>query len=77
MNRFTKSVAIEQLEARANARQLADKFDLNNGTSQLWPRGADEKTKTLINRAVSYGYLMALRSVSQDIESGHLGVVSK
>jgi hypothetical protein len=77
VSRFTKAAAIEQLESRANARQNTDKFDLGNGTSQLWPRGADEKTKAMIDRAVSYGYLMALRSVAQDIESGHLGVSTK
>ncbi|UUZ66381.1 hypothetical protein LP417_35870 (plasmid) [Polaromonas sp. P1-6] len=77
MSRFTKAAAIEQIQSRADARQTSDKFDLNNGTSQLWPRGADEKTKALIDRAVSYGYLMAMRSVAQDIESGHLGVTGK
>lgn len=77
MSRFTKAAAVEQLQARAAARLNADKFDLSNGTAQLWPRGADEKTKALIDRAVSYGYLMSLRSVAQDIESGHLGVSTK
>ena len=77
MSRFTKAAAIEQLESRANARQNTDKFNLGNGTSQLWPRVADEKTKAMIDRAVSYGCLMALRSVAQDIESGHLGVSTK
>lgn len=77
MSRFTKAKAIDEIQARADARQNSDKFDLNNGTSQLWPRSADEKTKALIDRAVSYGYLMALRSISQDIESGHLGVFAK
>jgi hypothetical protein len=75
--RFTKAAAIEQIQARADARQRAEKFDPNNGTSQLWPRGADEKTKAMIDRAVSYGYLMALRSVSQDIDSGQIGVSGK
>lgn len=77
MSRFTKAAALEQIQARAAMRQEADKFDLHNGTAQLWPRGADEKTKALIDRAVSYGYLMALISVSQDIESGHLGLAKK
>jgi hypothetical protein len=77
VSRFTKAAAVEQLQALAAARQDTDKFDLGNGTAQLWPRGADERTKALIDRAVSYGYFMSLRSVAQDIESGHLGVSTK
>lgn len=74
MSRFSKANAVQEIQARADQRQQADKFDLNNGTSQLWPRSADAKTKEMIDRAVSYGYLMALRSVAQDMESGQLGV---
>lgn len=74
MSRFTKTAAVEQLRAQAAARQKAEKFDLHNGTAQMWPRGADDVTKALINRAMSYGYMLALRTVAQEIESGQLGV---
>ncbi len=77
MSRFTKAVAIADIQERVNARQVAHKFDLNNGTSQLWPRGADDRMKALIERAAAYGALRALEGVAQDIESGHLGVAAK
>ncbi len=74
MSRFTKAAAIEQITERAKGHMTANGFDLNNGTSQLWPRGADERTKALIDMAVSYGTMRALMGVAEDIESGHLGV---
>ena len=77
MSRFTKSAAIEQIRARADGHQKARSFDLNNGTSQLWPREADSKMKGLIDRAVAYGYMQALAGVANDMESGHLGVSVK
>lgn len=77
MSRFTKAAAIEQIQARADGHQKAGNFDLNNGTSQLLPKGADAKMEALINRAVSYGYMRALEGAAKDIESGHLGVSVK
>lgn len=77
MSRFTKAAAIADIRARADAQQEVHAFNLSHGTAQLWPRGADEKFKALIERAVAYGKLTALEGVAQDIESGHLGVAGK
>lgn len=77
MSRFNKAAAIEQITERAKGHLKAHGLDLNNGTSQLWPVDADERTKALINKAMSYGAMRALLGVAQDIESGHLGVAVK
>lgn len=77
MSRFTKAAAVADIRVRAEAQQEAHAFDLNHGTAQLWPRGADEKIKALIERAVAYGKVRALEGVAQDIETGHLGVARK
>ncbi len=77
MSRFTKATAITEIRARADAHQEEHAFNLDNGTAQLWPRGADEKMKALINRAVAYGQFRALESVANDMECGHLGVAGK
>ena len=77
MSRFTKAAAIADIRARAEAQKEAHAFNLNHGTAQLWPRGADEKIKALIERAVAYGKVRALEGVAEDIESGHLGVAEK
>lgn len=77
MGRFNKASVIADIQARADAQQAVHKFDLNDGTSQLLPRGADESMKKLMQRAVAYGALRALEAVASDIESGHLGVGPK
>lgn len=77
MSRFTKAAAIADIRARADAQQEAHAFNLEHGTAQFWPRGADEKLKALIERAVAYGKVRALEGVAQDIESGHLGIAGK
>ncbi len=77
MSRFTKAAAIADIRARADAQQEAHAFNLEHGTAQLWPRGADEKLKALIERAVAYGKVRALEGVAHDIESGHLGIAGK
>lgn len=66
MKRFTKAQAIADIQARADSQQAAHKFDLNNGTTQLVPRGADAATEEAIRRAVAYGALRALESVATD-----------
>lgn len=77
MSRFTKAAAIAEIRARAEGHQEVHAFNLDNGTAQLCPRGADQKMKALIERAVAYGKLRALESVADDLESGHLGVAEK
>ncbi len=73
MGRFTKSAAIDEIRARAGRVEREHSFDRSTGTAQLWPRGADENTKALIDRAVEYGKWRALERVAEDIEEGHLG----
>lgn len=48
MRRFTKSAAIAELQALADASQVDGQFDINNGTSQLLPKGADAVAVALI-----------------------------
>lgn len=74
MSRFTKSSAIAGLQASANAIQAREKFDLNNGTAQLLPKGSDARLEALLDRAVEYGRMRAYEDAARDIESGHLGV---
>lgn len=73
MKRFTKSAVIVELDDLADNRQKRCNFNPQDGRSQLWPPGVDSKTKTLVDRAVDYGYWLALRNVARDIESGKLG----
>lgn len=73
MGRFTKSAAIDEIRARAGRVEREQGFDRSTGTAQLWPRGADERAKALIDRAVEYGKWRALERVAEDIEEGHLG----
>lgn len=75
--RFTKAQAILDLQARADKRQAEAQFDLKDGTSQLLPKGADEKLKALIQRAVAYGYMSAYVDAARDIEGGYIGVATK
>lgn len=74
MSRFTKSEAIAQLWARSDAKQAHGALDRSNGTSQLYPRGADEAFVAAIQRAVAYGEMRAYEAAATDIESGYLGV---
>jgi len=77
VSRFTKGAAIKEIRARAEAHQEVHAFNLDHGSAQLWPRGADEKMKALIERAVAYGKFRALESVANDLECGDLGVDRK
>lgn len=77
MSRFTKATAIKEIRARAEAQQEVHAFNLDHGSAQLWPRGADDKTKALIERAVAYGKFRAFESVANDMECGDLGVDRK
>lgn len=73
--RFKKAEAVNQIYERAAGYERLHSFDTNNGTAQLRPRGdTSEKTQRLIDRAVAYGQMIALRAVAQDLETGYLGV---
>ena len=74
MKRFSKAQLIADLYARADAKMSAHNIDHKNGTSQLWPKGADEATKKAIDRAVAYGAMLALLDAAGDVEGGCLGV---
>lgn len=74
MGRFTKAAAVAELQGWADDIEAKCKFDVNNGTAQLLPRGASESMKALIDRAVEYGRMRAFQRAASDIESGHLGV---
>jgi len=73
MGRFTKSAVIDDIRARATRVEEEQGFDRRTGTAQLWPPGADETTKALIDRAVAYGKWRALERVAEDIDEGQLG----
>jgi hypothetical protein len=76
MKRFSKNLAKNQIAERAARVQESAKFDLSNGTAQLWRRGGSEQTKQLIDRAVSYGRMVALMEVAQDIDGGYIGYMT-
>lgn len=74
MKRFSKTQLIADLNQRGDAYLCAGEFDRKNGTSQLWPRGANEGTKALIERAIRYGTMTALLNIAEDVETGFIGV---
>lgn len=72
--RFSKGALIEQLRGVAeNVHQLHG-FDGSNGTAQLWPRGCDEATRALIDKAADYGRWRTLSNLASDVECGRIGV---
>lgn len=72
VKRFSKAAAIEHIRDRAEIIQNGCRFDLRDGIAQLFPKGADDKAKALIHRAVAYGEMKALEAVAEDFESGRL-----
>jgi len=70
MKRFSKSLALAVLDARAADIAKAEEFDRGNGTSQLNPkdRMADED----VRRAVEYGRMRAFEQFACAIEEGFL-----
>jgi len=66
--RFSKKTALEVLDAKAEEIAAAEKFDRNNGTSQLSPkcRISDED----VRRAVEYGRMRAFEQFACSIEEG-------
>ena len=74
MKRFSKAQLIADLNTRGEAYLSTGEFDRRNGTSQLWPKGVNENTKALIERAIRYGTMLALLNVAEDVASGFIGV---
>lgn len=71
--RFSKGALVEQLrDVAENMHQLYG-FDCGNGTAQLWPRGCDEATRALIDKAVEYGRWRTLTNLASDVECGCIG----
>ena len=74
MSKFTKGAAIDDITNRAKQLQEFHRIDPTHGSSQLWPRGCDERTKEIISRAIGYGAMTALNGVATDIAGGYIGV---
>jgi hypothetical protein len=72
--RFTKAALVEQLRDLADNVQQTRHFDGGNGTAQLRPRGCDEATQALIDKAVDYGRWRTLHNLAADVECGCIGV---
>ncbi len=71
--RFSRSNLIAEIERDGSRVQAEHGFDHGNGTAQLLPRGADEATKALVDRAVAYGRWRCLQGLAEHLESGHAG----
>ena len=68
--RFSKAVVLDVLDRRS-ARIAADnRFDRNNGTSQLTSRNATERECSRITRAVEYGRMKAFEQFAEAICEG-------
>ena len=68
--RFSKAMALQVLDARADRIASEQRFDRRNGTSQLSPRGANEAECSRIERAVQYGRMRAFEEFGCAIEEG-------
>ncbi|MGL4649951.1 MAG: hypothetical protein ACRC1H_11125 [Caldilineaceae bacterium] len=68
--RFSKSAALQALDARSDRIASEQRFDRGNGTSQLCPRGASESEVARILRAVEYGRMKAFEDFACAIEEG-------
>lgn len=74
MARFSRTRLIEQLREMAEQQQRFNGFDHNNGTAQLYPRGASNAAlDLLIDRAVAYGRWRQMQDMTEDLASGHAG----
>ena len=72
--RFSKGAFVDQLRLLAETVHSEHGFDGGNGTAQLWPRGCDEATRALIDKAVDYGRWRTLSNLASDVECGCIGV---
>ena len=68
--RFSKSFALDALDARAARIAKEQRFDRSNGTSQLAPRGTSEADCARIERAVQYGRMRAFEEFGLSIQDG-------
>jgi hypothetical protein len=74
MERFSRARLLEQLRETAEQDKARHRFDCNNGTAQLYPRGqSSAEVAALIDRAVAYGRWRAIRDIADGLESGHAG----
>lgn len=70
--RFSKSLCLQALEQSAATIAEAQAFDRGNGTSQLWPRHADEAMKNAIDRAVQYGRMRAFEQFAELVDDNRV-----
>lgn len=71
--RFSKSRLVEQLQKKSVELMVEGRFDPGNGTAQLRPRGWNDETQALIDKAVAYGRWRAYQEVAEQVQSGYLG----
>lgn len=64
--RFSKAAALAVLDARVERIADAEKFDRNNGTSQLSPKDRDSDEE--LRRAIEYGRMRAFEQFACAIE---------
>jgi hypothetical protein len=67
--RFSKLTALQQLDEWPARIAKDQKFDRNNGTSQLGPL-MDKESEAILARAVEYGKMRALERFAEMIEEG-------
>jgi len=70
--RFSKAKALEALDRLAQTIEKAQRFDRDNGTSQLYPRGTPECELARIERAVEYGRMRAYEEFACAVEGGYI-----
>lgn len=72
VKRFSRALVLSVLDERAARIAAAQKFDRNNGTSQLRPSGEScaETYDQIIKRAVEYGRMLAFEQFAEAIEEG-------
>ena len=69
---FSKALALEVLDKRAERIAVEQRFDRSSGTSQLAPRGATEPECSRIARAVEYGRMKAFEQFAEAICEGFM-----
>ena len=67
--RFSKQTTLEQLDSWSAKLAKDNKFDTNNGTSQLGELMCNE-SETVLARAVEYGKMRALQRFAEMVEEG-------
>ena len=72
MKRFTKTKLIDDLFEHADSINKDHKFN-GNGLSQVWPVGAAEKEKRIIEKAYQYGRWTAANDIASWVGNGNFG----